>query len=134
MFKKVLDYAGESRRLTYRSVAVLLLGVTMSVLPFWFAYQLILPLGAWFVLQGWATFPEPVQMHRLLAYILRNIPALRPLPGLHNAAVAPRLGDQFPMGPLLDDLTMIQYQDLIRILNGGQPVGDGDDSLSPGQF
>lgn len=44
MFKKVLDYAGEHRRLTYRSVAVLLLGVTMSVLPFWFAYQLILPL------------------------------------------------------------------------------------------
>ena len=44
MFKKVLDYAGEYRRLTYRSVAVLLLGVTMSVLPFWFAYQLILPL------------------------------------------------------------------------------------------
>ena len=31
MFKKVLDYAGEYRRLTYRSVAVLLLGVTMSV-------------------------------------------------------------------------------------------------------
>lgn len=44
MFKKVLDYAGEYRRLTYQSVAVLLLGVTMSVLPFWFAYQLILPL------------------------------------------------------------------------------------------
>ena len=44
MFKNVLDYAGEYRRLTYRSVAVLLLGVTMSVLPFWFAYQLILPL------------------------------------------------------------------------------------------
>lgn len=41
MFKKVLDYVGEYRRLTYRSVAVLLLGVTMSVLPFWFAYQLI---------------------------------------------------------------------------------------------
>lgn len=44
MFKKVLDYAGEYRKLTYRSVAMLLLGVAMSVLPFWFAYQLILPL------------------------------------------------------------------------------------------
>lgn len=44
MFKKVLDYAGEYRRLTYRSVAVLLLGVAMSVLPYWFAHQLILPL------------------------------------------------------------------------------------------
>lgn len=44
MFKKVLDYAGTCRRLTYRSVAVLLLGVAMSVLPYWFAYQLILPL------------------------------------------------------------------------------------------
>ena len=44
MFKKVLDYAGEYRRLTYRSVAVLLLGVVMSILPYWFAYQLILPL------------------------------------------------------------------------------------------
>ena len=44
MFKKVLNYAGDYRKLTYRSVFVLLLGVTMSVLPFWFAYQLILPL------------------------------------------------------------------------------------------
>lgn len=44
MFKKVLDYAGEYRKLTYRSVVVLLLGVAMSVLPFWLTYQLILPL------------------------------------------------------------------------------------------
>ena len=44
VFKKVLDYAGEYRKLTGRSVAVLLLGVAMGVLPFWFAYQLILPL------------------------------------------------------------------------------------------
>lgn len=44
MFKKVLEYAGQYRSLTYKSIFVLLLGVTMSVLPFIFVYQLINPL------------------------------------------------------------------------------------------
>lgn len=44
MFKKVLEYAGEYRRVTYQSIAVLLLAVAMSVLPYVFVYQLITPL------------------------------------------------------------------------------------------
>lgn len=44
MFKKVLSYAGEYRRTTYASIAVMLVGVVMSVLPFFFIYQIIAPL------------------------------------------------------------------------------------------
>ena len=43
MFKKVLEYAGEYRRTTYASIAVMLLGVVMSVLPYFFIYRLIAP-------------------------------------------------------------------------------------------
>ena len=43
MFKKVLEYAGEYRRTTYASIAVMLLGVLMSVLPYFFIYRLIAP-------------------------------------------------------------------------------------------
>lgn len=41
MFKKVLDYAGEYRRMTYVSVIVMLCGVAVSVIPYFIAYQLI---------------------------------------------------------------------------------------------
>lgn len=44
MFKKVLEYAGEYRRTTYAAMAVMLIGVIMSVIPYWFVYQLINPL------------------------------------------------------------------------------------------
>ena len=44
MFKKVLEYAGEYRRMTYASIVVMLAGVAVSVVPFWFVYQLITPL------------------------------------------------------------------------------------------
>ena len=44
MYKKVLDYAGEYRKLTYASVFVLLFAVLVSVIPYFFAYQLITPL------------------------------------------------------------------------------------------
>lgn len=44
MFRKVLEYAGEYRKKTYLSVAVLLCGVAASVIPYFFAYQLIVPL------------------------------------------------------------------------------------------
>ncbi|MDO5548155.1 MAG: ABC transporter ATP-binding protein [Eubacteriales bacterium] len=44
MFKKVLEYAGEYRKVTYRAMAAMLLGVIASVLPYWFIYQLITPL------------------------------------------------------------------------------------------
>ncbi len=43
MFKKVLEYAGEYRRTTYASIAVMLLGVVMSVLPYFSIYRLIAP-------------------------------------------------------------------------------------------
>lgn len=43
MFKKVLEYAGDYRRTTYASIAVMLIGIIMSVLPFLFIYQLIAP-------------------------------------------------------------------------------------------
>lgn len=44
MFKKVLEYTGEYRRITYASVLFMLLGIVMNVLPFFFVYQLITPL------------------------------------------------------------------------------------------
>ena len=44
MFKKVLEYAGEYRKTTYTAAIVLLIGVVMSVLPFWFVYQIIRPI------------------------------------------------------------------------------------------
>lgn len=44
MFKKVLEYAGGYRKVTYTSVIVLLIGVAMSVIPYWFVYQIISPL------------------------------------------------------------------------------------------
>ena len=44
MFKKVLEYAGEYRKTTYASMAVMLMGIVMNVLPFLFLYQLMEPL------------------------------------------------------------------------------------------
>lgn len=44
MFQKVLEYAGEYRRKTYAAIIVMLAGVTASVLPYWFVYQIIRPL------------------------------------------------------------------------------------------
>lgn len=44
MFKKVLEYAGSYKKTTYASMAVMLLGIIVSVLPFLFLYQLIAPL------------------------------------------------------------------------------------------
>ena len=44
MFKKVLEYAGEYRKTTYRAIAAMLFGVAMSVLPYLFVYRIINPL------------------------------------------------------------------------------------------
>lgn len=44
MFKKALGYTGSYRKTTYASIVWLLVGVVMSVLPFLFVYQLIVPL------------------------------------------------------------------------------------------
>ncbi|WP_369284103.1 ABC transporter ATP-binding protein [Oscillibacter sp. GMB15532] len=44
MFKKILGYAGEYRKTTYKAIAAMLVGMVMQVLPFWFIYQIIRPL------------------------------------------------------------------------------------------
>lgn len=44
MFKKVLEYAGEYRKTTYRAIAAMLAGLVMNILPFLFIYQIIRPL------------------------------------------------------------------------------------------
>ena len=44
MFQKVLSYAGQHRRTTYASILVLVAGVTMSVLPYFFLYRILRPL------------------------------------------------------------------------------------------
>lgn len=44
MFQKVLEYAGEYRKTTYKAAVFLLAGVALNVLPFLFLYQLIRPL------------------------------------------------------------------------------------------
>lgn len=41
MFKKVLEYAGPYRKLTYMAAAVMVAGIVMSVLPYWFLYRVI---------------------------------------------------------------------------------------------
>lgn len=46
MFKKVLEYAGENRKLTYAAAAAMLAGIIVSVVPFLFIYQLLSPLLA----------------------------------------------------------------------------------------
>lgn len=44
MFKKVLEYAGEYRKITYKAVVYMLVGLIFSVIPFFLAYQIISPL------------------------------------------------------------------------------------------
>jgi ABC-type multidrug transport system, ATPase and permease components len=44
LYKKVLEYAGGYRRLTYGAIAAMLAGIVLNVLPFLFVYQLIEPL------------------------------------------------------------------------------------------
>ena len=44
MFRRVLSYAGKYRRTIAASVAVMLLAVALSVLPYLFLFQLIAPL------------------------------------------------------------------------------------------
>lgn len=44
MVKKILSYAGKYKKTTYKSVVVMLLGISMNVIPFMFIYQIIAPL------------------------------------------------------------------------------------------
>lgn len=43
LFKKVLEFAGEFRKTTYKAIVVLFVAVAFSVLPYLFLYQLICP-------------------------------------------------------------------------------------------
>ena len=38
------------------------------------------------------------------------------------------------MGAVPGDAAVLHHEDLVGVLNGGQPVGDGDDGLAPGQL
>ena len=38
MFQQVLNYAGEYKKTTYLSIAVMLSGIIMNILPFWFLF------------------------------------------------------------------------------------------------
>lgn len=44
MFQKVLRYTGRHRKTTYASILILVAGVAMSVLPYFFLYRLLRPL------------------------------------------------------------------------------------------
>ena len=63
MFQQVLNYAGEYRKTTYLSIAVMLSGIIMNVLPFLFLYQLLRPLlteKLWARSTSWPEFwPSP---------------------------------------------------------------------------
>ena len=41
MFQKVLDYAGEWRKTTYAAMASMVTGILVSVVPYWFVYEII---------------------------------------------------------------------------------------------
>lgn len=44
MFKKILSYTGKYKKYTYASVGVIFIGIVMSILPYFFIYQLMKPL------------------------------------------------------------------------------------------
>lgn len=44
MFKKALAYTGKYRKTTYAAIAFMIIGVAMTVVPYFVVYQLILPL------------------------------------------------------------------------------------------
>ena len=84
MFQQVLNYAGEYRKTTYLSIAVMLSGIIMNVLPFLFLYQLLRPL-----LTGEAVGPEYI-LARVLAIavcgVLYTFLYVKGLSLSHNAA------------------------------------------------
>ena len=53
MFKKALAYTGKYKKTTFAAIVFMILGVGMTVVPYFFAYQLILPLLGY----GEATVP-----------------------------------------------------------------------------
>lgn len=84
MFQQVLHYAGEYRKTTYLSIAVMLSGIIMNVLPFWFLYQLLRPL-----LTGEDVGPEYILVRVLAIAVCGVLYAFLYVKGLslsHNAA------------------------------------------------
>ena len=84
MFQQVLNYAREYRKTTYLSIAVMLSGIIMNVLPFLFLYQLLRPL-----LTGEAVGPEYILARVLAIAVCGVLYAFLYVKGLslsHNAA------------------------------------------------
>ena len=84
MFQQVLHYAGEYRKTTYLSIAVMLSGIIMNVLPFLFLYQLLRPL-----LTGETVGPEYILARVLAIAVCGVLYAFLYVKGLslsHNAA------------------------------------------------
>ena len=84
MFQQVLNYAGEYRKTTYLSIAVMLSGIIMNVLPFLFLYHLLRPL-----LTGEAVGPEYILARVLAIAVCGVLYAFLYVKGLslsHNAA------------------------------------------------
>ena len=59
-----------------------------------------------------------------------NFPSFGGFSDGHKALVDTVLYQQFFMGSVFDDGTAINDQNLICILNGSEPVGDGNDGLA----
>ena len=84
MFQQVLNYAGEYKKTTYLSIALMLSGMIMNVLPFWFLYQLLRPL-----LTGENVDPEYILVRVLAIAVCGVLYAFLYVKGLslsHNAA------------------------------------------------
>ena len=84
MFQQVLNYAGEYKKTTYLSIAVMLSGIIMNILPFWFLYQLLRPL-----LTGEDVGPEYILARILAIAVCGVLYAFLYVKGLslsHNAA------------------------------------------------
>ena len=61
-------------------------------------------------------------------------PALGLLTHLNKPAVEAVLGHQRIVSPLLNDPSLVHHHDLIRVPNGGEPVGDGNESCARRQL
>ena len=63
-----------------------------------------------------------------------DAPALRPLSDIHKFLVFSGDVRQLGMGSLLNEPPVVQHKDLIRLLDGRQPVRNGDDGLAARQL
>ena len=56
-------------------------------------------------------------------------PALGLFPDLNESPVKPAPGHELVVGTPLNDAAVLHHQDLVRALDGGQPMGDGKDGF-----